>query len=363
MSNTLITLHEGFSSSDQSRFNTAATLDGDVRITHTPGTTAHTAATLISVTAATVTVPSTTFTAASTSMTGTLDVVGDTTLSNATASGTVTANGKVVTNSIEAKVPATDTLVMKAKKITLDADVQITGNLDTVSTRDLLIKDKTITLGAVDADEDDIDDLNDTTRDGAGLIVPGEPQYLPVGKDAENYAHFLKWKINNGDFTSGGDNVVPHRKPLWEFGGGGVSISAPDFTDRTARFFFAPYFTNSVASLGLYYGLDDGRVKLVHTFSTSAFGGPPVFVTTSPLPNAQVGVSYTTNIVATGAVSYTLESGAIPSGFTPISVGSPIPGGVLSGTPDLAGTYAFTVRATGSVPALFTLQAFTIEVD
>ena len=356
MSNVPLTLLEGISASDQTRFNTAATVDGDVRITHTTGTTAHTAATLISLTAATVTVPSTTFTSTSTAMTGTLDVVGDTTLSNATASGVITANGKVVTNLIEGKVPATDTIVIKSKNIKLDADVQITGNLDTVSTRDLLVKDKPITLGAVDADEDGIDDLDDTTRDGAGIIIPGVPANLPVSKDEANYEHSLKWLVNNGDFLSNGDAVVPHQKPMWQVSGGSLGITAPDFTDRKATFFFAPYFTATIASLGLYYKLDDGRVKLVHTFSTGVFGGPPVWVTTDPLTAGTNGVAYTISLVATGAVSYAVFSGALPGGLT-LSAG-----GILSGTPSAAGNFAFTVRATGSVPLLFTDRPFTLTI-
>jgi len=355
-SNVPLTLLEGTSASDQSRFNTAATVDGDVRITHTTGTTAHTAATLISVTAATVTVPSAAFTSTSAMLSGTLDVTGNTTLSNATASATITANGKLVTNLIEGKVTGTDTVILKSKNIKLDGDVQITGNLDTVSTRDLLVKDKTITLGAVDANEDGITDVDDTTRDGAGVVIPGPPAYLPVDKTAANYEHYLKWKVQNGDFLSNGDPVVPHQKPMWEFSGGSVGIVAPDFTDRRARFFFAPFFTSTNASLGLYYALDDGRTKLVHTFSTGAFSGPPVWVTASSLPDATNGTPYTTSVSATGAVSYAVFSGSLPPGLTLSS------GGALSGTPTATGSFAFTVRATGSVPSLFTDRAFTLVV-
>jgi hypothetical protein len=348
----------GISTSDQTRFNTAATLDGDVRITHTTGTSAHTAATLISLTAATVTVPSTTFNATSTAMTGTLSVVGDTTLSNATASGTITATTRARTNLIEGLTPATDTLVIKSKKVKLEADVEITGNLDTVSTRDLLVKDKTITLGAVDADEDNVDDLDDTTRDGAGILIPGPPANLPVGKDAAKYEHSMRWKLNNGDFLPNGDAVVPHQRPAFEFSGGNLSLRQPDFTDRNARFFFAPYFTATVASLGLYYALDDGRVKLVHTFSTGVFGGPPVFTTPEALPAATVGSPYTTSIVATGAVTYSLFArGTLPA---ELDISS---SGVITGTPTAPVNAAFTVRATGSVPSLFTDKAFTLVIS
>ena len=351
-----LTLLEGTSASDQVRFNTAATVDGDIRVTHTAGTTAHTAGTLISVIAPTVVVPSTTFTATSAAMTGTLSVAGDTTMSNATASGVVTANTKFVSNLIEGIAPLVDTLVIKSKKVKLDADVEITGNLNTVSTQELLVKDKVIRVGAVDANEDGVDDIDDTTRDGAGLVVPGAPANLPVGKDAAKYEHHFLWKIKNGDFLGSGDAVAPHLKPMWEVAGGGLGITAPDFTDRMATFFFAPYFTATTASLGLYYSLVDGRVKLVHTFSTGVFGGPPVWVTASSLTGGTVGTQYTSSVVATGAVSYAVFSGALPGGVTLSAAG------VLTGTPTAAGNFAFTVRATGTVPAVFADRAFTLAV-
>lgn len=105
--------------------------------------------------------------------------------------------------------------------------------------------------------------------------------------------------------------------------------------------------------------LDDGRTKLVHTFSTiqtGAFSGPPVWVTAASLPGATNGTPYTTSVSATGAVSYAVFSGSLPPGLTLSS------GGALSGTPTATGSFAFTVRATGSVPSLFTDRAFTLVV-
>ncbi len=273
MSNAPLTLQEGISISDQARFNTAATLAGDVRMTLTAGQTALTAADVVSLTAAKVTVPSAEFSAARADLAAALNVQGAATLTTAVASGSVTA-AKVVTNLVESTAPATDTLVLRSKKITLDGDLQVTGKINKVNETELTVQDKVITLGAVDPGEDGTVDPDDTTRSGCGLVVAGAPAYLPAGKDAALYEHSLRWVANSGDFTSAGAATAPHLRPAWQVSGGSFGIAAPDATGRRARFFLAPYFTDTVASLGLYYALDDGRVKLVHTFSTSVFAAP-----------------------------------------------------------------------------------------
>jgi hypothetical protein len=67
---------------------------------------------------------------------------------------------------------------------------------------------------------------------------------------------------------------------------------------------------------------------------------PALQITTSNLPKATAGASYTATLAVSGASSgtWTIASGALPDGVT---LGS---GGALSGTPTSAGTYTFTVR-------------------
>lgn len=343
MSSVPLTIVEGTASSEQVRFHTATDLAGDVRIEHTTGTTAHTAATLISLTSAAVNIN-----AAATSATGTLTVDGD-----------VTAKTKVITNEIQTKVPGTDTLVVTAKKIKLDADeVEITGMLNTITTTELLVKDKLITLGAVDANEDNVPDINDTTRDQAGFVIAGVPANLPAGKDPVLYEHHMKWLVKEGDFLVGGTEVAPHRKPIFEFNGGALAISAPDVLGRKATFTIAPYFTSTTASLGIYYSLEDGRAKLMQTFSADVFApAPPVWVTTSPLTNAVINVAYSVTLNATNAVSYSLAPlSSFPAGLTITNVGAVWS---LSGTPTVATTTSFVIRATtsqgGTADRTFTL--------
>lgn len=265
-STAVMTLVEGLTAVDQLRFATATALDGTYRIAHTSADTTLTAVDEISFTALTVNLPSAVFTAEGATISK-VSVAGTTSFSNVTATDIIADT--LTTNLFEAKDPATDTITVTASKIQLNADVEVTGTLDTASTRELLIKDKILTLGAHDANNDGVEDVDDTTRDGAGILIPGAPANLPVGADAGLYEHSLKWIRNDGDFNSDGTAVVPHRKPSWEFKGGAVGLAAPDTSNRKAHFFFAPYYTSTIASLGLYYSVD-GQSKLIQTFAAPA---------------------------------------------------------------------------------------------
>lgn len=65
-------------------------------------------------------------------------------------------------------------------------------------------------------------------------------------------------------------------------------------------------------------------------------------ITIGPLPNANLNVPYSHQVVASPASTYTfaITSGSLPPGLT-LS-----PSGLLSGTPTLAGGYTFTITAT-----------------
>jgi len=94
-------------------------------------------------------------------------------------------------------------------------------------------------------------------------------------------------------------------------------------------------------------------------------------ITTNSLPPAQVGVPYSFALQAvegTLPLTWSLVSGALPPGFSPLSSA-----GVISGTPTTAGTYNFTVQVADSAshvqsrafaltvtPQTVTLQALTV---
>lgn len=72
-------------------------------------------------------------------------------------------------------------------------------------------------------------------------------------------------------------------------------------------------------------------------------GSTSLAVSTSSLPEATVGVSYSQSLVATGGVppyTWQPESGSLPNGLALSSAG------ILSGTPSTSGTYTFVVRVT-----------------
>ena len=181
-----------------------------------------------------------------------------------------TASSKLKTNVLRSRVPANDTFMVEAKKVKLAANVTVKGRLDVINTETMLVRDTTIALGAIDADGDNLVDPSDITRDGAGLVIPGTPANLPITKNATAYEHSVKWRVHDGDFTGGGIAVDPHLKPMWNFTGGGVAIACPDARDRIAKFVFAPSFTSTSASLGLYYDVGE-NAYLVQNFATTPF--------------------------------------------------------------------------------------------
>lgn len=268
---TVITAPIGTSTVDRLRFNTATALDGSLRIQHSTGVSNYTATSAINIDALEVKFPGATYTVADgATYAANLAVTGQTTLENFRATELV-ATTKIVGNTLDARNPSTDTLVVTAKNVLLDCDVEITGSLDTLATQTINIQDKTITIGAIDADENGIVDTTDATRDGSGLVIPGVPVNMPAGTNAELYEHSIKWILRGGDFQADGSDVAPQHKPLWELNGGSLSITGVDHVERPAQFFFAPSFEGGEATLGLYYTVGDGRVKLVHNFSADSF--------------------------------------------------------------------------------------------
>ena len=84
----------------------------------------------------------------------------------------------------------------------------------------------------------------------------------------------------------------------------------------------------------------------------------PYFTSPSQLPDVALGASYTqqvTTILGMPPVSFSLSEGALPPGIN-LS-----PEGVVSGTPGVAGTFGFTVRATDAASA-FTEQLCVLRV-
>jgi len=86
---------------------------------------------------------------------------------------------------------------------------------------------------------------------------------------------------------------------------------------------------------------------------------PAPAITTASLPGGTAGAGYSQTVAATGGtapLTFSLSSGSLPGGFSPITGA-----GVIAGTPSGAGTSNFTVRVTDGVGATAT-RAFSITI-
>lgn len=83
-------------------------------------------------------------------------------------------------------------------------------------------------------------------------------------------------------------------------------------------------------------------------------------ITTSSLPGGGLGIAYSQTLAATGgtgALTWSVSAGALPSGVTLSSAG------VLSGTPTASGTFNFTARAVDAVSVAATRSLSLVVTD
>src|SRR5260370_15698445 len=84
----------------------------------------------------------------------------------------------------------------------------------------------------------------------------------------------------------------------------------------------------------------------------------PTITISGTLANGTVGTSYSQTLTASGGTSpytFTLSSGTLPTGLN-LSAG-----GAVSGTPTVAGTFTFTVKATDAHSCTRT-QTYTVNI-
>jgi hypothetical protein len=129
-----------------------------------------------------------------------------------------------------------------------------------------------------------------------------------------------------------------------------------DDQSGSPQFFFAGRIDEAAI-----YNRALGASEVASIYSAGAAGKTtvgPYINTPSTLSDAIVNQSYNQTITAirgSAPINYTLIGGALPAGLTLSSTG------VISGTPTVAGSFSFTIRATDSA-ALFAQQLFTLQV-
>jgi len=95
-------------------------------------------------------------------------------------------------------------------------------------------------------------------------------------------------------------------------------------------------------------------------YSMTVDAGQVLVLGPATLPNATNGTAYTQSVVATGGTGtgyvYTVDAGSLPTGLT-LSAG-----GAITGTPTVAGSYTFTVRAADSA-GNFQTKSYTLVIE
>ena len=87
----------------------------------------------------------------------------------------------------------------------------------------------------------------------------------------------------------------------------------------------------------------------------------PPNITTTTLPNGTVASAYSQSVKAaggTGALTWSISAGSLPTGLNPIDPTT----GQITGTPSAAGTFTFTVQVTDTLNQ-FNSQALSITID
>jgi hypothetical protein len=91
---------------------------------------------------------------------------------------------------------------------------------------------------------------------------------------------------------------------------------------------------------------DSANCVATNTFTISIVAGPLSFtISTTSVPNGNVGAAYSSTLAATGGTSpytWSVSSGALPPGLTLSTTGA------ISGTPTTSGSYSFAVQVKDS---------------
>jgi hypothetical protein len=137
-----------------------------------------------------------------------------------------------------------------------------------------------------------------------------------------------------------------------------VNWSASAGVISSKGMFTAPQVSSTTPVTITATGTTDGTLRAAAAVSVTP-PGPPLALTSSALPEANVGRPYSTSLSANGGTSpyqWSLANGSLPSGIQLHATG------VLSGTPPLGGSHIFAAKVTDSAGNSST-HAFTLSVS
>ena len=137
----------------------------------------------------------------------------------------------------------------------------------------------------------------------------------------------------------------------------GAPVAAPVVSNMSTALFLLPSgLPAQRLSVSADYG---GTANFLASSGTGVLtvGCPTVLISPAVLPHAVIGQTYSQQLTFSGTAPVTVtNSGTLPAGLTLSS------GGLLSGVPEVAGVYPFTVSATDGIGCTGT-RSYTLYVD
>jgi hypothetical protein len=139
----------------------------------------------------------------------------------------------------------------------------------------------------------------------------------------------------------------------------GFTISDTLASGQVAGFAYKKQ-TGSAAAENPTWTLAGGPRGIATAMAAFAIAPPPPTITSTSLPNGLLGTAYSATPTVSGGVgsiTWSIISGSLPPGLS-LNTST----GAITGTPTVAGSYSFTLRATDTTPS-FDDQAFTLLIN
>lgn len=195
-----------------------------------------------------------------------------------------------------------------------------------------------------------------------GFAIPTDATITGIAVIYEGYhsgyaaqSHTMGLKLVKGDVASGDIKygVMWDTLNYWTYGGSsdlwGNTFTPADINGAT---FGVEVWNQTEWASGSITYID--YIKIIVYYSCSG----SITITTTSLPSGEDGLAYSQTVVADQLCTFSVVSGALPTGLALTGAT-----GVISGTPSAVGTFNFTVRATSTCDTSITDdQALTIII-